>query len=159
MCMRLDRVFCLAFFALSYGITTLQAQSELVLETIDGKSETYSLKEIRKITFGDNLLNIMPKNSVKSDSYLFEHIMKMYFRKEGSSLTYIGQESPLRLVQCGNSLSVEGFNGVADLYIYDINGRAFCKTMQWKGGSIDISDFPNGIYILLVGNQPFKFIK
>lgn len=157
--MKLKQLLCLCLFAVACSTTAVYAQNKLIIETSDGNSETYSLKEIRKMTFSDNLLNITKKNSAKSDSYTFEDILKMYFVQEGSDIKYVGEESPLKLIKTDNSLSVKGIEEYSPLRLYGINGHLFKNIQQWDGSAIDISNLAPGTYILVVGNQPFKFIK
>lgn len=153
----------LYFFAsaLFCSFCSAQVKHKLVVQTVDEQTEEYKLEDIRKITFSDEFMNITPWNSVRSDSYLFETIVRMYFVDDTSGLTYAGGDSPytFAMSQSGQTVSVSGMEQPLDMYLFDTAGVLHGKVRNWDGQQYSISSLPAGTYVMVVGSQPFKFVK
>lgn len=153
-------VFALALFC---SLGRAQVKHKLVVQTVDDQTEEYKLENISKITFSDDYMNITPWNSMRSDSYAFDIVARMYFVEDQDTTDGLSQvsKSPLSflLSQAGQTVSVSGMEKPADMYLYDTAGVVKGKVKNWDGKSYSIASLPAGTYIMMVGNHPFKFAK
>lgn len=157
---RIFYVFALALFC---SLGRAQVKHKLVVQTVDDQTEEYKLENISKITFSDDYMNITPWNSMRSDSYAFDIVARMYFVEDQDTTDGLSQvsKSPLSflLSQAGQTVSVSGMEKPADMYLYDTAGVVKGKVKNWDGKSYSIASLPAGTYIMMVGNHPFKFAK
>lgn len=133
-----------------------QTENRLVIETEGGTSEEYALKDIDRITFSKGEMNVAAKGG-NTESFSLAEILKMYFT-EKKNIGNVKQQEP-RLICHENMLSVEGLEGLHDMFIYNLNGQVAYKAQRWDGHCTDISSLSTGIYILKVSDKSFKFIK
>ena len=71
------------------------------------------------------------------------------------------EETDLRLVVNGNLVSLDGWTPgtVARATVYSVSGQAVYVDGAWDGSAIDVARLPQGIYILKVNNNSYKFRK
>lgn len=157
------RFFYVFALALLCSFSRAQVKHKLVVQTVDNQEEEYKLENISKITFSDDYMNITPWNSMRSDSYAFDTVARMYFAEYEDVTNGLSNvsNSPLvfSLSQAGQVVSVSGMDKPADMYLYDTAGVVKCKVKNWDGKSYNIASLPAGTYIMMVGNHPFKFAK
>lgn len=67
----------------------------------------------------------------------------------------------LRLVNGGNRLSITGWTPgtTGHAAIYAVSGQLLWSDAGWNGADINVANLPQGIYILKIDTQSFKFRK
>lgn len=55
-------------------------------------------------------------------------------------------------------LSATGLDN-AKTAIYSINGQRMLDIASWNGSAVSLDNLANGVYVLTINNQKFKFVK
>lgn len=136
----------------------------LIIHLANGGKNSFIFSEMKKIVFDSNNLIIVNIFGSESNTYLFDDIRKITFSDtvtgiESTSVTG-SSELDIRLAADGSRIFVGGAAGSIDkpVRLFSVAGT-MVMAGSLKDGSIDISALPQGIYILSVENQTFKFKK
>jgi len=80
----------------------------------------------------------------------------------GTTATAIGQlvgtKGQLNIAYWQGILSAQGING-ANTALYTVSGQRVMSINAWDGSAISTEGLANGVYVLKVNNQTFKFVK
>lgn len=117
------------------------------------------MDNVRKITF-DNGNMVLSTNGNEDFELPLDDIMKILFDEDGSNVDRIVADTNLQLVRNSrNTIGITGLETTADAHIVNTAGSIVMIQRQWNGSDIDISALPSGVYVLVVGNNIFKFSK
>lgn len=148
----------LLFVSLVVGLGSSFAQ-DIVVQTSSGGQTSVPLDNVRKITF-DNGNMVLSTNGNENFELPLDDIMKILFDEDGSNVDRIVADTNLQLVRNSrNTIGITGLETTADARIVNIAGSIVMIQRQWNGSDIDISALPSGVYVLVVGNNIFKFSK
>lgn len=148
----------LLFVSLVVGLGSSFAQ-DIVVQTSSGGQTSVPLDNVRKITF-DNGNMVLSTNGNEDFELPLDDIMKILFDEDGSNVDRIVADTNLQLVRNSrNTIGITGLETTADAHIVNTAGSIVMIQRQWNGSDIDISALPSGVYVLVVGNNIFKFSK
>lgn len=148
----------LLFVSLVVGLGSSFAQ-DIVVQTSSGGQTSVPLDNVRKITF-DNGNMVLSTNGNEDFELPLDDIMKILFDEDGSNVDRIVTDANLKLVRNSrNSIGVTGLETATDARIVNTAGSIVMIQRQWNGSDLDISALPSGVYVLVVGNNIFKFSK
>ncbi len=122
----------------------LMAQSQLNITFNDGqKTQSIQLDKLESMKFdGNNLLLNEKAGSTKT--FALSSLESITFGDEVTAIETINEK--------GNTVT-QGFT------IADISGRIISNNPAWKGGKVDTSSLPSGIYIIKTSTKTFKIKK
>ena len=152
------RKLCLLSAVLSVASLATASADNLVVEQASGSSTQIPIDKIGKITFSESGLQVMDKNDSQIGSFSFSDIARLMFDKNGGAAE-INPDNALKFTKSGNTISVAGLETATDSYIVDASGRVHRVIKSWNGSPADVSELPNGVYVAVVGNAAFKFLK
>lgn len=148
----------LLFVSLVVGLGSSFAQ-DIVVQTSSGGQTSVPLDNVRKITF-DNGNMVLSTNGNEDFELPLDNIMKIFFKEGDAGVDRIVTDANLKLVRNSrNSIGVTGLETAADARIVNTAGSIVMMQRQWNGSDLDISALPSGVYVLVVGNNIFKFSK
>lgn len=137
----------------------------LVLKMQDGTKQNLNLSHIQKLTFKGGYMKVSYKNGT-TDSVSLSNITRFTFDNtspniSGNNLEWIFPSkgvfpNPAQDVLYVNAAITKKTN----VYIYRTDGSMALTTMiSSDGEAINISSLNKGLYLLIVNNEAFKFLK
>lgn len=145
------------------GTATSNADTAIQIHLQDASAPLQMpISDIRKITFNQNEINFVLDDATEVALEYFK-VSKMTFVDNVSIESIIKDSEKVAIVPnpVVNDFKILG----ADMYIgeamtiYSINGQIVSHTDVWNGEAIDVSNLPQGIYLLNINNLTIKFIK
>lgn len=148
----------------SMGVTKAFSQS-LVVRLQDGSEQTADLSTVRKLTFENGNL-VVSLYSASNSTYGLSTVSKVVFYNVPAGIDDIAsdQSAGLILIYYKPAEGTIYFSNLpsetSQVSVYRINGTTAIKTQLAAGEStLDVNALTQGIYILKIRNQVFKFIK
>ncbi len=140
--MRAKKKIGLSFLFVVAASQGLYAQSQLNVTFNDGqKAQSFQLEKLESMKFdGENLLLNEKAGSTKT--FALSSLLSITFGDEVTAIETIDEKG-----------STKG------LVIADISGRVIVNNPAWKGGKVDTSSLPSGIYIIKTSTKTFKIKK
>jgi len=152
---------------LACGLGTASAQSTRIQLQVVGADEseiwTDELSNVKWVTFPQRSLTLLGQDMT---SVLYRtdlpNVKRLVFYNPTAGIGDVtAEETDLRLVVNGNLVSLDGWTPgtVARATVYSVSGQAVYVDGAWDGSAIDVARLPQGIYILKVNNNSYKFRK
>lgn len=134
---------------------TMQAETALILQHNDGQQHTYLLSEQPRLTFASHTLSITSPQA--QATFDLTDIQKFYFEEvDPGSDPLISSER--RFAFLDGQLSIDGMQGT--ILLTDVSGHTLYHTQsQGQHVSIDLRQYPQGVYILRLGDQSIKLYR
>lgn len=150
-------------FVLCIGIYIgLNAQNVVVVENTDNTTQTFALDEQGEMFFTENNDSLVVRISENDyTSFLISEISKIYF-VQVSSISDIDVQNTMFVYPNPARDFIKIANNSKEnqiLAIYSIDGRMLVKQNYSGNETIDISSLKEGLYILKLNGQTFKFSK
>lgn len=150
-------------FILCIGIYIgLNAQNVVVVENTDNTTQTFALDEQGEMLFTENNDSLVVRISENDyTSFLLSEINKIYF-VHVSSVSEIDVQNTMFVYPNPARDFIKIANNSQEnqiLSIYSIDGRMLVKQNYSANEGIDISSLKEGLYILKLNGQTFKFSK
>jgi len=149
-------------FLVMFGIA-VKAQTDLILKFTNSAENKTALSSVNKITFSQGNL-LLSHGSGITDSFSLLSVDKLYF-----SPTILGVDNVFATENslaaypnpATNSICLKNApEDTLSVAIYRLDGRVLISVQLLSSTqSIDVSQFPSGIYVLKVNNQTLKFAK
>ena len=172
--MKQKKIVLFLSLMLSLSLTNIHAQSILMVNEIDGKQTSYTIEDIRKLTFLNEALFVNHMNE-SVQSYPLENIRSLKFSYSTGSmnkLVFQGDEN-IRLypnpVVDNLTIDFDSANkGSMQINLFDLQGQnVFAKTVNLSENEnkiqINVSSLPEGMYICRLINgltiETSKFLK
>ena len=125
----------------------------------------YSVNDLRKITFGNDALQVHLMNQSAPVTWAYSNLWKMTFEAEDeTSIKSIQKELGLSITQTMSEVRVESLSPLKSVTIYNLQGSCLALFGQGERSvSYSPDGLPAGIYIVHAENaedfQTVKFIK
>ncbi|MCQ2327299.1 MAG: T9SS type A sorting domain-containing protein [Bacteroidales bacterium] len=150
-------------FVLCIGIYIgLNAQNVVVVENNDNTTQTFALGEQGEMLFTENNDSLVVRISENDyTSFLLSEISKIYF-VQVSSVSEIDVQNTMFVYPNPARDFIKIANNSQEnqiLSIYSIDGRMLVKQNYSANEGIDISSLKEGLYIVKLNGQTFKFSK
>lgn len=150
-------------FILCIGIYIgLNAQNVVVVENNDNTTQTFALGEQGEMLFTENNDSLVVRISENDyTSFLLSEISKIYF-VHVSSVSEIDVQNTMFVYPNPARDFIKIANNSQEnqiLSIYSIDGRMLVKQNYSANEGIDISSLKEGLYIVKLNGQTFKFSK
>lgn len=150
-------------FVLCIGIYIgLNAQNVVVVENNDNTTQTFALGEQGEMLFTENNDSLVVRISENDyTSFLLSEINKIYF-VHVSSVSEIDVQNTMFVYPNPARDFIKIANNSKEnqiLSIYSIDGRMLVKQNYSANEGIDISSLKEGLYIVKLNGQTFKFSK
>ena len=127
----------------------------LWLTNTTGDEESWSLSDVRKITFsGSDVVITTTDGSTKT--YAMSEVSKLNFQDTPTSIDRVKASSPVQFD--GNALHVGASTGTP-VDVYTATGSLACKSVVDGSGQVSLSSLPNGVYLVKIGNNKVKVLK
>lgn len=152
---------------LACGLGTASAQSTRIQLQVVGADDaqpwTGELSDVKWATFAQRSLTLTGQD-MTSVLYQTElpNVKRLVFYNPTAGIGDVtAEETDLRLVVNGNLVSLDGWTPgtVARATVYSVSGQAVYVDGAWDGSAINVARLPQGIYILKVNNNSYKFRK
>ena len=145
----------------AFAIDTVHAQTKIEVVSLDGNvASSYDLADVRKVTFGENVLGIVPNaGTTVPFSISLGNVRVLKFVEATSIGSLSANNEGIEIFYNQDLLSVKGLSGIARAVIYGIDGSVLYDNHKWNGSSISTAYLPKGVYVFIVNNQSFKFVK
>ena len=152
---------------LACGLGTASAQSTRIQLQVVGADEseiwTGELSDVKWATFAQRSLTLTGQD-LTSVLYQTElpNVKRLVFYNPTAGIGDVtAEETDLRLVVNGDLVSLDGWQPGTPVRatIYSVSGQAVYLDAAWDGSAIDVARLPQGIYILKVNNNSYKFRK
>ena len=147
-----------ALLALNIGVLSATEPHLIILNSSNKTS--VPLNQIKRLSFTDegmeiigNRVQLIPFSEITSIGFDFNTdsgINKLYSNENFNKLSFH---------ICNQTISIKGLEDKVSVEIYSISGEKLISIHQYNGEDINISELSNGVYIMKIGNQIFKFIK
>lgn len=125
----------------------------------------YSINDLRKITFGNDAMQVYLKNQSVPVTWAYSNLWKMTFEAEDeTSIKSIQKKSGLSIIQTMSEVRVESHSPLKSVTIYNLQGSCLALFGQGETSvSYSPDALPAGIYVVRAENaedfQTIKFIK
>ena len=130
----------------------------IVVERLAGNTER--LEQVRSIVFSPNKIS---SNLFGGGTVTIDNVRTLVFGDDiFTSVENTPTSSTMRVYPnpTASMLVVEGAKGSGTMDIYSLNGTLlFSQPMQEGTNTIQVSNLANGLYILKLPNDTFKFTK
>lgn len=152
----------LAFFLCTGIHIGINAQNAVVVENTDNTIQTFALGEQGEMFFNetkDSLIVMTLENDYTS--FLISNISKIYF-VQIASISEIDVQNAMFVYPNPARDFIKIANNSKEnqiLSIYSIDGRMLVKQNYSANEGIDISSLKEGLYIVKLNGQTFKFSK
>lgn len=133
----------------------VKASGDIEFHLKDGRVISFSVGQSAKILIEDSWLEIC----TKEDVYYIPYEVFSWFSIQGNSS---GVNRSHQFVDVySDRILIKGSTEYSNIRLYNIEGKCFPINIHQKGeySSVPISNIENGTYILVVGNNRFKFTK
>lgn len=141
--------------------TPLKAQNYqgwvMVFQNAEGESMELPMNEIGSLVAVDDAYDFSILST--TGSVLAEGVMKVSFEQKGTSdIISVKDSGNLIARTVSDKLTLIGVQG--EVSVYDAGGKLQLQVIA-KGGEtvVGTSSLPNGVYVVKVGKQTFKFMK
>ena len=142
--------------------TPLKAQNNqgwviMVFQNAEGDSLELPMSEIGSLVAVDDAYDFSILST--TGSVLAEGVMKVSFEQKGTSdIVSVKDSGNLIARTVSDKLTLIGVQG--EVSVYDAGGKLQLQVTA-KGGEtvVGTSSLPNGVYVVKVGKQTFKFMK
>lgn len=135
------------------------AENGLIVKKTSGGSESFAFPKISKIVFTENAMELHEAATGTVRTFNFVDIGKLYFGDADAGVTTVAESGNLEFYASGGTIGVKGLPEAKDAYVVDMGGRVCMALKQWDGSPVSVSALSGGVYILVVGNNAFKFVK
>lgn len=156
--MKRQHLFLVLLSALCLSATPLRAQN-MVLRLQGGTEHAVLLSNLQKITFSGNNL-VLNYVTGSTESYGFSSLEKLFFSQGTIVKESVFPKADIYFNATDNQIH---FRNLPDrlnrVSVYRMDGMSVINTTVSDGGSIDMSRFPAGIYLIRANNQVQKFKK
>jgi hypothetical protein len=154
--------FCIIVFLTGVQMTMAQAENKLVLHDTSG-SQSYSLNEVRKITFTDDAL-VVNLNNGADQHVRFDELRYFSFLDATPVLEIAATQAKLFWSEASGEVKAVSDSRIKQIEIIDMQGRrALSATPESREANIDFSAWPRGLYIVRMidetGVTIRKFVK
>lgn len=135
-------------------------QQRLIVWMKNGDKVYFDLTEEPETTFGDGLLTIATSRTTAY--YRLSNVQRYTY--DGDITDVVDSKlrpNEVRFTQGTEQMTFEGLADGTMLEIFSLDGKKL-STVQAKGGArtmVSFSNYPNGTYIVKVGNANYKFLK
>ena len=158
--MNFNKYYFVALFFMLFAIGQIQASEKLydfVVWLSSGEQVNYSVSENPKVSHDGT--NLVVTTSSTSVTYDVANVSKFTIG-ENTGVEDIAQNST-GIVKKGDTLYLSGFEVNASVVISDISGKCVYTANTDEDGclSIDLSDYPAGIYVVSANRFSCKIIK
>lgn len=155
--MDMKQRFYLILMSLFMGAVQVSAQ-QLEVQTINGtapKSYKYA-PEACKITFSEGKMLFHHQGTVV-DTYEIKDIQRIFFYANNTAV--IGMEADKGIAYSAGELLVHAAPGTA-IAVYRTDGMCvLSKVQSIASPAISVEHLPAGVYLVVVGNETFKFVR
>ena len=152
---------------LACGLGTASAQSTRIQLQVVGADDAQlwmgELSDVKWATFAQRSLTLTGQDLT---SVLYHtdlpNVKRLVFYNPTAGIGDVtAEETDLRLVVNGDLVSLDGWTPgtPARATIYSVSGQAVYLDGAWDGSAINVARLPQGIYILKVNNNSYKFRK
>lgn len=152
----MKKIFIILFILLA---SKLSAQSyELVIQMNDNSEVSWNSESLRNIYFdGETTLIVVESEDLLTHSYELADIKKIYFTS-GNAITEFNNDNKFFVYPnpAKDNIRIIGVEN-QDIEIFSMDGKSMFEG-EYKT-SLNISDFPEGTYIIKTDCQTLKFIK
>jgi hypothetical protein len=160
-----QNLLSIIIFVLSGFIGKQVSAQNIAVRLKDGSLHTKELVTVQKITFSNNYL-LLNYSGGLFDSYNIPQINKVYFNaiSTGSKTISLNNKPESISVYPNPAKEILTIGNVPEnrlkLLIYGIDGVLVFQTEIFMGENhVNVVSLKNGLYVLKINNQAFKFIK
>lgn len=145
-------------------LSPVQAQDQMIVTMKDGGAEqTFMLADIGKVFFESENVLVKQKSASTSSIPLTSVLSIKFSDSTVTGLRTLGNDADntLRITIAAGTINVLGWDSSRQTtaIIYSTSGTMAYANRKWNGGAISIESLPQGVYILKINNQTFKFSK
>ena len=158
-----QRGLLLAAFILGLAFHLAAQSTQMTIHLNDGTERSYFMAESDRVYFEDNETLVVEiaayDKSVRSDRYNLADIRKVTCTEtEGISETL---NTPLQISPnpTHNAFMLHNLNGKETIQIYALDGRLVKTAEVVSEQAVDISDLPDGLYLVKTELCTLKMIK
>ncbi len=144
----------------TFCLPKANAADDLVV-TVGENSSKFALASIQSLKFsGDKLQVFTNSTETPAAEFSLADITSLTFADNGTQGIETTTEGNRTFsIAFGNGiLSAAGLNG-ARMAVYDLSGKRIVGISSWDGSAVPLQNVTNGVYVLTIDNQTFKFIK
>lgn len=157
----MNKRFSLTLAAISL-LAASPALADQKLVVTDSSSETtvasYQLSDISNLSFADGNL-VVSLSGDKTEQVPLTTSLVLKFDGVATAISQVDDtDADVRIAYDGSQFSATGVKG-ANAALYTIGGQKVIALSSWNGSPVSTATLANGVYILKVNNQSFKFIK
>ena len=141
-----------------------RAETALTIEPLSGSEKQYALSLIGQVRFAADVMYIFDVSGVELGHTAIPEVGKIVFREESTISTSTDNVVSARLQVYPNPthdfIIIQGLENEQTARVYSWEGKMLTTTQtNEKETKINVSDLPNGSYLLQVGAEIVKFIK
>ena len=158
-------LMCMCFFAgLPAGIYAQENGDHLYVYAPDGQEKPFALDNIRKITFSDEAMSVIPENGA-AEQISYDDIGKLTFEPQLiTDIMVIETNSCIIVYITDGNLFVESQEELTAVSLYNMQGRQLQNvTPRSQSAVLPLQSVPAGIYLVRILNQSgvhtFKIIN
>ena len=144
------------------GITsyaTAQSSVNLIITKTDGEVQTLTLSNQSQFYFEDGERLVIDDGNNGTQTYQLSQIRKMVCTEILSNEENYALNLQLFPNPSHNSFIVKGLSCTCTARIYTLDGRLMKSFEATESQSVDISELPQGMYLLHITGQTLKLMK
>lgn len=135
------------------------ATDKIVVKTGTGSSKI-AMTDLKSLKFSGDKLLVYTQSSETPAEFDLADIVSLKFIDDTTdgieATTSANQKFSVRI--SNGVLSATGLDN-AKTAIYSINGQRMLDIASWNGSAVSLDNLANGVYVLTINNQKFKFVK
>ncbi len=135
------------------------ATDNLVVKTRSNSSKI-ALDDIKGLKFSGEKMFVYTQSSDTPVEFNLVDIVSLKFAPDGTQgiESTTADKQKINICYSNGVLSAKGVSK-AKTAIYSINGQREIAINSWDGSAVSLDNLTNGVYVLTVNNQTFKFVK
>lgn len=133
------------------------AAEDLVVKTGSGSTK-FALTDVTSLKFNEGKLQVFTSASETPTEFNLADIESLKFDGVTQGIQSTMNDKKFNLTFSNGILSATGLEG-ARTAVYDISGKRMLDISSWDGSAVSLQNLTNGVYVIKINNQTFKFIK
>ena len=132
--------------------SSAQSLDKMYIYAPDGKSQVVVLDELRKITFGEQAIELIPVTGIVK-TVNFNDISVITFKEKQTSISEV-KKSNIKLFVEADQVTIESDADMTAVRLFDLQGRLLKnQPTQSHSANISLSSCPAGVYIIQILGQ------
>lgn len=138
------------------------SEPAIVVVDNDGIRQEIALSNLDRLTFGASQVSVQTRDNQEPLQYAYSSVDRILLNESMSALPSVASDGSVTVwpTVISSTVNIAGVPEGAIVNVYGADGSAAASASATDGTlTIDLSDIPQGVYIVSVGSQSVKILK